>query len=69
METTLILRFLIGSLFVVVGLTIFLLGVDIGITPLGSLTGSSLAKTNKLWIVREEYVSLLTDFNDLDIKN
>lgn len=25
--------------------------------------------TNKLWIVREEYVSLLTDFNDLDIKN
>ena len=51
METTLILRFLIGSLFVVVGLTVFLLGVDIGITPLGSLTGSSLAKTNKLWIV------------------
>lgn len=25
--------------------------------------------TNKLWIVREEYVSLLTDFNDLDIKD
>lgn len=50
-DTTLIIRFLIGSLFVVIGLTIFLLGVDIGITPLGGLTGSSLAKTNKLWIV------------------
>ncbi|MBC2397436.1 DUF1538 domain-containing protein [Clostridium tetanomorphum] len=51
METPLIIRFLIGSLFVVLGLTIFLLGIDIGITPLGNLTGSSLAKSNKLWIV------------------
>lgn len=51
METPLIIRFLIGSLFVVLGLTIFLLGIDNGITPLGDLTGSSLAKSNKLWIV------------------
>lgn len=51
MDTPLIIRFLIGSLLVVLGLTFFLIGVDIGITPLGSLTGSSLAKTNKLWIV------------------
>lgn len=47
----LLIRFLIGSLLVILGLTIFLLGVDIGITPLGSLTGLALAKTNKLWIV------------------
>lgn len=51
MDTVLIIRFIIGSLFLVLGLTIFLIGVDIGITPIGSLTGSSLAKTNKLWIV------------------
>lgn len=51
MDTTLIIRFLIGSLLVVFGLTIFLIGVDIGVSPLGSLTGTSLAKTNKLWIV------------------
>lgn len=44
-------RFVIGALFVIVGLTIFLLGVDLGITPLGNYTGKSLAKTNKLWIV------------------
>lgn len=50
-DTVLIYRFLIGSGLVTAGLTVFLLGVDIGITPLGSLTGSSLAKTNKLWIV------------------
>lgn len=51
MPAPMIFRFIIGSLFVVIGLTIFLLGVDIGITPLGSATGTSLAKTNKLWIV------------------
>lgn len=51
METHLIIRFLIGSFLVIIGLTLFLLGVDIGITPLGSKTGTSLAKTNKLWIV------------------
>lgn len=50
-NTTLIIRFLIGSLFVILGLTVFLLGVDIGITPLGGLIGTSLAKTNKLWVV------------------
>ena len=51
MDINLIIRFLIGSLFVVLGLTIFLLGVDIGVTPLGDLTGTSLARSNKLWIV------------------
>ncbi len=51
MNTIVIVRFLVGSFFVTLGLTIFLIGVDIGITPLGSLTGTSLAKTNKLWIV------------------
>lgn len=50
-ETPAIIKFIIGSLFVMVGLTIFLFGVDIGITPFGNLTGASLAKTNKLWIV------------------
>lgn len=50
-DNLLIIRFLIGALLVVVGLAVFLLGVDIGIAPLGSLTGMSLAKTNKLWVV------------------
>jgi hypothetical protein len=51
MDTVVIVRFLIASLLVVLGLTIFLLGVDIGITPLGDLTGTSIAKSNKLWKV------------------
>lgn len=51
MESHLMIRFLIGSIFIILGLTVFLLGVDIGIAPLGGLTGLALAKTNKLWIV------------------
>lgn len=51
MDGSLIIRFILGSILIVFGLTVFLLGVDIGITPLGALTGSSLAKTNKLSIV------------------
>jgi len=43
--------FLIGSIMVIFGLTLFLLGVDLGIAPLGSLLGNMIAKKNKLVIV------------------
>lgn len=51
LEAPLIIRFLMGAVLIVFGLTIFLIGVDIGITPIGNITGSNIAKTNKLWIV------------------
>ena len=35
------LRFLAGAVLIIIGLSLFLLGVEIGITPMGSLTGSS----------------------------
>lgn len=47
----LILRFLVGAVLIIIGLSLFLLGVEIGITPMGSLTGTSLVKTNKLSLV------------------
>ena len=47
----LVLRFFVGAILIIVGLSLFLLGVEIGITPMGSLTGSSLVKTNKLSLV------------------
>lgn len=47
----LIIRFIIGAIFIILGLSVFLIGVDIGITPLGNLVGATLAKTNKMWIV------------------
>lgn len=50
-ESVLLSKFLIGAVLVITGLTFFLFGVDLGITPLGSLTGVNLAKSNKLWLV------------------
>lgn len=51
LDISLIIRFLIGAVFIVIGLSIFLFGVDIGITPIGTLMGKTVAKSNKLWIV------------------
>ena len=51
LETPLIIRFLIGATFIIFGLTIFLIGVDIGITPIGNNMGATVVRTNKLWFV------------------
>ncbi len=51
MESYVIWRFLFGALLIIIGLSVFLFGVDIGITPLGNLMGASIAKTNKVWVV------------------
>lgn len=56
----LIIRFTIGVMLIIIGLSIFLFGVDIGITPIGQLMGKSLTKTNKVWIVM--IVGLLLGF-------
>lgn len=49
--TNLILRFLIGAIFIIFGLAIFLFGVDLGIQPIGTLMGSSLTRKKNLWII------------------
>ena len=51
LETPVFTRFLIGAILVIIGLAIFLAGVDVGITPIGNHMGESLTKTNKLWFV------------------
>ncbi|HLR61900.1 MAG TPA: DUF1538 domain-containing protein [Lentibacillus sp.] len=44
-------QFLIGVLFVGIGLILFLLGVNIGLLPVGEMVGSALSKTKKLWVI------------------
>ena len=46
-----LLRFLMGSVFVILGLSIFLVGVDLGVTPFGNRLGESIAKSGKLRVV------------------
>lgn len=45
------LQFLVGVVFVTVGLILFLLGVHIGLLPVGEMIGSALPKTKKLWMI------------------
>ncbi|ASN03598.1 DUF1538 domain-containing protein [Virgibacillus necropolis] len=51
LDPTLIIRFIIGAILIIIGLAIFLLGVDLGITPIGRSMGKTIAKSNKIWIV------------------
>ncbi|SFD67699.1 Protein of unknown function [Lentibacillus persicus] len=44
-------QFLIGVLFVGVGLTLFLLGVNVGLLPVGEMIGSALTKTKMIWVI------------------
>lgn len=44
-------RFLFGSGLIILGLTLFLFGVDAGITPIGVRLGGFLARSNRLFIL------------------
>jgi|CZCB01.1.fsa_nt_gi hypothetical protein len=44
-------EFLLGALLVYIGLSVFLLGVDIGISPIGHHMGKVMTRSNKKWIV------------------
>ena len=45
------IQFLIGALMVGVGLILFLIGVNVGLQPVGELIGSALSKTKKVWMI------------------
>lgn len=44
----LIVRFLTGGVLVIIGLTVFLLGIDIGVIPIGERSGAALAAKRNL---------------------
>lgn len=44
-------RFLFGALLIIMGLAVFLFGVDIGITPIGNYLGKEIARSNSLKFV------------------
>lgn len=57
---SLLLRFAVGGVLLIIGLTIFLLGVDIGIRPMGEQTGAALVSKKNLFILLS--VSFLIGF-------
>ena len=44
-------KFVVGAIFIILGLSIFLFGVDLGIQPIGALMGSSLTRKKRLWMI------------------
>lgn len=51
LHPSVLIQFTIGVIFIISGLTIFLFGVEAGITPIGNIVGSTIAKSNKIWFV------------------
>lgn len=51
LEKILFYRFLIGAGLIVIGLTIFLIGTDIGITQVGTHLGRGIAKRKKILVI------------------
>jgi hypothetical protein len=45
------LYFLLGVVLIIAGLSVFLLGVDVGIVPLATHIGGTLSKSNRLWLL------------------
>ena len=50
-EPVLLIKFLIGAVLIIFGLSVFLVGVDLSVMPLGAHTGELISKSNKLWIL------------------
>ena len=51
LSTTMILQFILGAVLIVMGLSILLVGIDLGIMPFGSHMGNSFLKSNKMLFV------------------
>ena len=51
LESGMFLAFILGALFVIVGMGLFTLGADTAMTPIGEYVGTSVMKTKKMWII------------------
>ena len=45
------MAFLVGAVFLMVGMILFSLGVEMSMTPMGERVGTCMTKTRKLWIM------------------
>lgn len=63
LDRLLLVRFFTGCIFLIIGLTIFLLGVDLGIQPMGERCGAELTKKRSLTLLLKSLIN-----KNLDIK-
>lgn len=50
-EPGIILAFLIGAAFLVIGMMLFSLGSDLSMSPMGEYAGTAMTKSKKLWLI------------------
>ena len=50
-ESGTFLAFIIGALFVIVGMGLFTLGADTAMTPIGEYVGSTVMRSKRLWVI------------------
>lgn len=51
LDSGLFLAFLLGSIFIIVGMGLFTLGADTAMTPIGEYVGTSVMHTKKIWLI------------------
>ncbi len=54
-DSGMFLSFIVGAFLLIVGMGIFTLGADIGMTPIGEYVGSTVVKSKKIWIIMPVY--------------
>ena len=65
---SLLVKFLIGGLLLIVGLTAFLMGVDIGIQPIGERTGAALVSKKNIFLGVSFVIGFLVTVAEPDIQ-
>ncbi len=70
LEKILLIRFVIGGVFLIIGLTFFLLGVDLGIQPMGERIGSELTHRRSLILlmISALFIGILVTVCEPDIQ-
>lgn len=50
-DSGMFLAFILGAIFVIVGMGLFTLGADTAMTPIGEYVGTSVMRTKKIWLI------------------
>ena len=50
-SASILLEFMIGAMFVIIGMLFFSMGAEMSMSPMGERVGGSMLKTKKLWVI------------------
>ena len=64
-----LVSFVVGSLFLIIGMGLFSLGADVSLTRVGERVGASLSKSKKVWVIAfiSFILGIITTYAELDL--